>query len=423
MKVLGGSARGRRRLLRDLAAVSAVTVGVVALSSGAAFAAPGSFTWSGNGSDSVWSDGANWAGGTAPQPKASADLTFPDLACSAACNSDIQNDVTGLKVPALSLALGTETNFGDYNIGGNGIKIGGLDVTSSVPNNGSAQGASLSVPMTLTGSESWSVDLENDSNFDLGTVAGANGDSLSVDLPVGTPGNGGGFINFPSINTGPLTFQGSGGATTYVTGSDFNGTSKEPVKIVNAGLFVIGAFGSKKVSTIPYGPLTTKGASIQFGNGSSGPYGIDSVEGAASFDSATHLTFNSLDPGTGAKPTPGGSYPQLVASGAVKLGSASLGIYADCNQAVGTKYTIVSGSSIKGTFSGLANGATFQAGPDGSAACQPEGSVAPTFKITYSSTAVTATVVATPPAASPADTSAAQPVAHELSDGAMQIGG
>jgi hypothetical protein len=422
MKVLGGSSRGRRKILRDLAAASAVTVGVVALSSGAALAAPGSFTWSGNGSDSVWSDGANWLGGTAPQPKASANITFPDLACSAACNSDIQNDVNGLKVPALSLALGTETSFGDYNISGNGIKIGSLDVTSSVPNNANPQGAFLGLPMTLSGSESWSVDLENNSNFNLGTVSGANADSLTVNLPVATPGNSGGFINSPSINTGPLTFQGSG-STTYVTGSDFNGTSKEPVKIVDAGLFVIGAFGSKKVTTIPYGPLTTKGTNIQFGNGSSGPYGIDSVEGAASFDSATHITFNSLDPGSGAKPTPGGSYPQLVTSGAVKLGSAGLGIFADCGQAVGTKYTIVSGSSIKGTFSGLANGATFQASPDGSAACQTEGSVGPSLKITYSSTAVTATVVATPPAASPAHVSATQPVVHELSDGAVQIGG
>ena len=43
-------------------------------------------------------------------------------------------------------------------------------------------------------------------------------------------------------------------ATTYVTGSDFNGTSKQPVKIVDAGLFVIGAFGNKKVSHDPLRP-------------------------------------------------------------------------------------------------------------------------------------------------------------------------
>lgn len=421
MKVRGGSSRGRRKVLRNLTAASAVAVGVVALSSGAAFAAPGSFTWSGNGSDSVWSDGANWLGGTAPQPKASANLTFPDLGCSASCNSDIQNDVNNLKVPTLSLALGTETGSGDYNISGNGIKIGTLDVSSSVPNNASSQGAGLGVPMTLSGPASWNVDIENGSNLNLGAVSGASSDALTVNLPVATPGNNGGFISFPSIETGPLTFQGSG-ATTYVTGTDFNGTSKQPVKILDTGLFVIGNFGSKKVSTIPYGPLTVKGSSIQFGNGSSGPYGIDSVAGAASLDSATHLTFNSLDPGSGAKPTPGGSYPQLVASGAVKLGSSSLGIFAECDQTVGTKYTIVTGSSIKGTFSGLANGAILQAAPDGSTSCQPEGSVGPSLKIAYSATAVTATVVATPPAASPAQTSAATPpAAHELSDGAIQV--
>ena len=414
----------RRKILRYLLAASAVTVGVVALSSGAAFAAPGSFTWTGNGSDSVWSDGSNWLGGTAPQPKASADLTFPDLACASACNSDIQNDLAGLKVPTLSLALGTETGSGDYNISGKGIKIGSFDVSSSVPNGGSAQGADLGLPMTLSGPESWNVDIENGSNLNLDTVTGANGDSLTVDLPVATPGNGGGFISFPSIDTGPLTFQGSGAGTTYVVGNNFNGTSKEPVKLVDAGLFVSGVFGSKKPTTIPYGPLTTKGASIQFGNGSSGPYGINSVEGAASFDSATQITFNSLDPGSGSKPVAGGSYPQLVASGAVKLGSAGLGIFADCDQAVGTKYTIVTGSSIKGTFNGLANGAILQAGGDGSAACQPEGSVGPSLKITYSATAVTATVVATPPAAARHTSRWHRLRSHsELANGAVQIEG
>ena len=150
MTVLGGSSRVRGKVLRDLVAASAVAPGVVALSSGAAFAAPGSFTWNGNGSDSVWSDGANWLGGAAPEPKVSANLAFTDLGCASACNSDSQNDVTGLKVRILSLALGTETGFGDDNITGNGIKIGSLEVSSNVPNGGSAQGADLGVPMTLS---------------------------------------------------------------------------------------------------------------------------------------------------------------------------------------------------------------------------------------------------------------------------------
>ena len=107
-------------------------------------------------------------------------------------------------------------------------------------------------------------------------------------------------------------------------------------------------------------------------------------------------------------------------AGAVKLGSAGLGIFGDCDQAVETKYTIVTGSSSKGTFNGLANGAILRAGGDGSAACQADGSVGPSLEITYSATAVTATVVATPPAAASHASAASAPVAHERSNGVIR---
>jgi hypothetical protein len=416
MRILGGGSRRRRLALRDVVAASALAIGIVALSSGVALAAPTPFTWSGGGGDNVWSDGANWSG-SAPQPKSSVDLTFPVLPCSSGCDSSAQNDVTGLKVPALSVALGTETGSGDYNITGDGIKIGTLDVTSNVPNGPGGQGALLGVPMTLSGSEIWSVDIENGSNFNLGTVQGASSDSLTVNLPVATSGNSGGFIDFPSVDTGPLTLQGSG-ATTFVTGANFNGTTGQPVKIVDTGLFVIGPGGStKKTTTTDYGPLTAKGADIFFGNGSSGPFGINNVKGDASLNSATSLSFNSLEPGTGAKPTPGVDYPQLAASGTVKLGSANLGLFAGCGEALGTKYTIVTGSAIKGTFDGIANGDVVQANPDGSAGCQAAGATAASLQIAYSSTTVTATVVAAPPAAPLAHSSVTSHAAPHLAPG------
>ncbi len=428
MNFLGGGSRLHRMGLRGVVTASALTVGVVALSAGVAFAGPSSFTWSGGGGDNNWSDGANWAG-TAPQPKASVDLTFPVLPCGSGCDSTSTNDVTGLKVPSLSVALGTETGSGDYNISGDGIKIGTLDVTSTVPNGASSQGGYLGLPMTLASSETWNVDIENGSNFNLGTVEGATSDGLTVNVPVGTPGNGGGFLQFPSVNTGPLTFQGSDDET-WITGGGsaggFNGTSGEPVKLDGVGVFVFGQFGAttKKEATTDYGPLTAKGANIQFGNGSSGPYGINTVEGDASFNSATHIAFNSLDPGTGAKPSPGLSYPQLNASGTVKLGSASLGLFADCSQVVGTKYTIVTGSAIKGTFSGLPNGTVVQALDDGSSSCDGGATAGAYFQIAYSSTAVIATAVAAPPSASPSAVSAAtDPVAHASSDGAFKVEG
>ncbi len=410
-------------------AASSLAVGVVALSSGVAVAAPTPFTWSGGGGDSVWSDGANWSGGSAPQPKASVDLTFPELACGSGCDSTAQNDVTGLKVPDLSLSLGAETGNGDYNIPGNGIKVGTFDVTTAgLPNSGNGQNALVDLPMTLSGSETWSVDVENNSNLDLGTVQGANSDSLTVNLPVSIPGNFGGFINLPSINTGPLTFQGSSGPISFVTGGDFNGTSGQPVKLLDSGLFVTGPGGTtKKTTTTDYGPLTVKGSQVQFGNGasatSSGPFGINSVDGNASFDSATNLAFNSLEPGTGGKLTAGVNYPQVAASGSVKLGSANLTLFAGCSQAIGTKYTIVTGSAIKGTFNGIANGDVVQGSPDGSPSCGG-GASAPFFTIAYSATAVTATVTSAPPAALPAHASAApQAVVHQLPGGAFEIEG
>ncbi len=425
MKFLGGTSRLRRLGLRDVVAASALTVCVVALSSGVAVAAPTAFTWSGGGGDNVWSDAANWAG-SAPQPKASVDLTFPVLSCGSGCDSQTQNDVNGLKVPDLSVALGPETGSGDYNTSGNGIKIGALNVTTSgVTSSEGGQGGFFGTPMTLSGPETWSVDIENNSNFNLGSVEGASTDSLTVDLPISTPGNFGGFINLPSINTGPLTFKGSGGFTD-VTGGDFNGTTKQPVKLVDAGMFVTGPTGTtKKTTTTDFGPLTVKGSNIQFGNGSSGPFGFYSVEGDASFDSATNLAFNSLEPGSGAKPIAGVNYPAIGASGSVKLGSANLSLFGGCNQAVGTKYTIVTGSAIKGTFNGIANGAIVQAGADGSPTCQVAGAAGPSLQIAYSATTVTATVVATPPAASPLGLASVAPhaLAHVLANGAQTFGG
>ncbi len=390
---------------------------MVALSSGVAFATPPPFTWSGGGGDNIWSDGANWSG-SAPQPKESVALSFPILPCGSGCDSSAQNDVTGLKVPDLSLALGTETGNGDYNITGNGIKIGTLDVTSSVPNGTGEQGAFLGLPMTLSGAETWSVDIENGSNFNLGTVTGASSDSLAVDLPVATPGNAGGFLDFPSVNTGPLTLQGSG-TITFVTGGDFNGSSGQPVKVQDTGLFVTGPGGTtKKTTTTDYGPLTAKGADIFFGNGSGGPFGINSVNGNASLDSATSLSFNSLEAGS-TKAMPGVNYPQLAASGTVKLGSANLTLFAGCSQTLGTKYTIVTGSAVKGTFNGIANGDVIQADGDNSPSCGAVGATPPSLKIAYSATSVTATVVAAPPAAALAHSAVSQATPHLSPGGAL----
>jgi hypothetical protein len=413
--------------VRALVAATALTVGGVAMSSGAAWAAAAPFTWSGAVGDEIWSDAGNWAGGTAPQANSSVDLTFPVLSCDSDCGQG-QNDVSGLKVSNLSLSLGVETGNGDYSLEGNAIKVGTVDVTSSTSNGQNEQGASLGMPMTLSGSKSWSVDVENDSNLDFGTVEGTSTDTLNVALPISTPGNSGGFVNFPSINTGALEFQGSGGFS-YLTGGSFNGTSKKPVTFVNTGLFVTGPGGStKKTTTTDYGPLTVKGSSIQFGNGGgSGPYGINSVEGNASFNSGTNISLISLEPGAGPKPVPGVDYPKIEATGTVKLGSANLSLFAACDQVLGTKYTIVTGAAVKGTFNGLPNGTVTPASSDGSPSCQSDGATPPSLEIQYSATAVTATVVAAPASdaaertAAPGTSGVVAHVAHVAPGGTLSL--
>jgi hypothetical protein len=399
----------------------AVSGALIAASAGVASATPG-FTWTGadevNSGNSSWSDAGNWASDTAPKPGQSVDIDFPELSCSTACGNTSDNDVSGLKVQNLSLALGTETGNGDYNIAGNAIEVGTFDVTTTgVPNSSNAQNANVQMPMTLLGSESWSVDIENNSNLDLGTVTGAKTDSLSVAMPIGTSGNFGGFINFPTINAGPLTFSGSGGYA-YVTGGNFNGTTDEPVTFKKVGVFVIGPGGTTgPTTTTDYGPLTFNGAQTQFGNGGdSGPFGINSVKGDVSLNSKTNLSLNSLTPGTGAKPKPGVNYPQLVSTATVNLASAQLYVNAACDQTVGTKYKIVTGKTISGTFKSLADGTIFQASTDGgSASCQGSGATAPYLQINYTSTAVTVTVVSPPPGPSTRSaTLRTIPLVHEM---------
>src|SRR5271156_3236406 len=156
MANFNGGRRVRRYAVGALTMGSVAALGMVAIPSGLASAAPTPYTWNGGNDTGNFSDGGNWVSGTAPQPKTSDDLTFPELSCENECGQ-ATNDVTGLKVPSFALNLGVETDGNnDYGVGGNTIKIGAADVTSNVPNGASSQGASFLMPWTLLGSESWS---------------------------------------------------------------------------------------------------------------------------------------------------------------------------------------------------------------------------------------------------------------------------
>ena len=397
-----GSAR------RGVVAAGVAAGVLLVVSPGISGAAPSSYTWSGTdsaaGTNSNWSDSGNWTGNSAPASGSKVDLDFPFLNCgSSPCGNNGVNDLTGLKVDSLDMALTTEGSSPDYDLTGNGIKIGTLDITSATPTGLSGQSANVLVPLTLSGSEQWSIDAENNSNVNLGAVTGKSTDSLKVDLPVANGNNGGGFVGSPSYETGPLTFQGFVGDNyTYVTGSTgYNDQTGQPVKFDQTALFETGPVGSTaKAVTIKYAPLTISDTTVFFGDGYQpfgvGGYGIDSVAGSAKLDSGTNLNFNALDPGTAKKPQAGLTYPQLKATGNIHLGSANLGLFAACGQSLGTAYTLVSAASITGTFQNIPNGAIVQANTDSSPSCAGSGS--PSFlRINYGPSTVTATVVAAPP--------------------------
>jgi hypothetical protein len=377
-------------------------IGVLAVSPGIA-GATSRYVWSGTdslaGTNSDWSDSGNWLGAAAPATGTPDDLHFPALACGATCNAGAYNDLTGLVVPTLTMQLKTQSSMNaDYNVTGSGVTVGTLDVTSDTPTSAGGQSGNLNIPLTLRASEQWSIDAENGSNFNLGAVTGRKAQTLQVSLPVANGDNGGGFVGVPSWETGPLSFTGLvGDNSSYVTGAtSFNGTTDQPVSFSQTDLFETSPGGTTaKAVTVKYGPLSVSSTTVFFGNGSGGPYGIDSVDGAATLDSATNLNFNSLDPGTKATPAAGLSYPQLKATGLVTLGSANLGLFAACGQKLGKVYTIVSAGAVSGTFQNLPNDTIFQANGDGSSSCT-NGS--PTwFEINYGPSTVTLTVVSPPP--------------------------
>ena len=116
------------------------------------------FTWSGAVASPLWSDGGNWAGGTAPsQPVGT--LSFPALtskACTGgsppgSCYTNV-NDINGLIATGLSIDDGEP-----YVISGNGITLGSGGLTATTTSTGAGQLPNLTFPITLVTPQTWSV--------------------------------------------------------------------------------------------------------------------------------------------------------------------------------------------------------------------------------------------------------------------------
>ncbi|MCA1690575.1 MAG: hypothetical protein LC720_09185, partial [Actinobacteria bacterium] len=274
----------------------------------------------------------------------------------------------------------------------------GLSVTLDNPGNltsYSEQGPNIRLPIVLGGPNTWTIGAPT---AVAGNLSGAS-QSLTINLP---PRGGDLDLQGTSNEVGPVAINGQTSSLTGVFlgtlppaagGSygpgDLNGSDGNSVTLTGQVQFA-GA------GTI--GPLSaTAGSSLQPGN-RPGDAATLAVQGPLTLDSTASVLYPFLTPG-GGSPVAGTDYPTITSAGAAALGGARLVLSADCNQALGTIYTLVNAAGgVSGTFD-APDGAILVANPARDASCV--GAAPPSLRIAYTAKTVTATVVAagsvTPP--------------------------
>ena len=223
--------------------------------------------------------------------------------------------------------------------------------------------------------------------------------------------SGTGVLSFTSALTATgvgaktLTLQGSSAGTASITAAIVNGSGTTSLTKTGSGEWTLSGVNTYTgATTISAGTLlvvtgsTAAGSAVAVNSGGT-LGGTGTVSGAITLASggiiapgaATGVSIGTLNTaavtyvsGSTYSVDLNGTGPtadRITSSGTVALASATLTVASNANPAVGTVYTIVSGSSITGTFSGLANNAVFaQAGR--------------LFRVVYTTTAVTLTDVA-----------------------------
>jgi hypothetical protein len=158
------------------------------------------FQWTGQGSDDLWSDGANWLGGSAPT--AGADLLFPSGAAQLTTVDD------------LGFALHSLTTDDNYRVSGQPLTLSGNLMVQ--------QGAlELDNPATVSGTTT----IAGGATLSLaggGSLTVASGLTVNGTLDVGdSTGGTSGAVNFTATQTvggsGAILLGGSAGNTLAIT--------------------------------------------------------------------------------------------------------------------------------------------------------------------------------------------------------------
>ena len=272
---------------------------------------PSTATWTGAGSDSNWMTAANWSSGTAPLTND--NLVFPAGATNL---NSVDNFPAG-------------TSFGSISIGAANYALSGdaLDLTGGISANYSPGLSTYTIPTALGGG---TVSVSTGGELSLGgVISGSNGLAVS----------GGGKLDLESANTYTgLTFITGFGTTVIVDGSI------GAVQVNSGG--VLGGTGTT-------GDVTSTAGTISPGDSP----GILNTGGLSLDSNSTFLAeLDGTTPGNGTT-----GYDQVVASGAINLGGATLNasIGGGYIPTLGDQLTIIhntSGSAITGGFAGLAEG-------------------------------------------------------------------
>jgi hypothetical protein len=417
--------RQRRGQTRASCAVIALVLAGLCSLLLASTATAADFSWRGEGSASAntWSNPANWAGGTAPAASSSiGTLTFPVLnrsAClqvkpSEACYTS-PNDVSGLSVNAMQVDDSHYYNIGGQ-YGGDGFILGsgGLSVTASEGNEAQLV---LSNPITLNGSQTWSVTgpaappppngLSQSVRF-YGVLSGNNSDltinlnsetwlTLGIDVP-GAP--------ILDDELGNITINGNettvGEKSLVRAAANLNASDGHSLTLHNV---VFEGYRATGPITATNSSLTLSGSSIGAVTAMNSRIWPEGVLGlpSLSLDATSILGPQIRVQGT----QPGTDYDQITSTGTVALGGAVLQLESLSGEAgpvyheegcpsppVGQVYTLISTTgSLTGTFSNAPNGDTVVA------YCPPSVTVgepiAYSYRINYNAAGSPKTVTAT----------------------------
>ncbi len=303
-------------------------------------AAAATRTWSGAGGDANWSTAANW-GGTAPV--AGDDLVFPGGAAQLTNSNDFAASTSFNTISFTGAS-------GGYVLGGNAIQlVAGITASNTTGNN------SVALPITLGASQTFSCSTPVASGrlFVAGTIAlgtftltfsPSSGSFIEVQNPAVISGTGG----ITAAGAGIVALESNctySGPTTVTGYLSLNADTLNPASAVT----VNGELQLSNGASIGSMTVAASGVVGLFGGGVTNAGSVTSMSMASGSRMALGMNFATR-------------YGQLNSSGGVDITGVTLQLDWSFTSSSGNTFTIINktgAGAVTGTFSGLAEGATF----------------------------------------------------------------